>query len=330
MLKRIARLFNDLSYDVGIRADFSESMFGNFAASEPLDLARGPETWGHLRHSLSIFFAGYVVLNYSQRPLTESEIMDDLGLSEFESVNKVWFITSAFHDCAVFLEHLPFFFGKIIDNSNLFKQSLSRCYLNRKSSPENLDLSSISSVDIQYQTLFRRSIQTICDKMGKVGLYSEITKYIKNRIDHGLLAGVNLFNSLADLKFNEQISLNACYPILLHNMIGHKSIDLTGKGNFIVQLLCLFDRFQAWGRENLYEGFFDGTVIEKVVLRKFELGISARGEKEITMEIDYLPFRFISPIDATLQEKEIKIIQITRNQYDVLDQIGVKKSWKLI
>ncbi len=111
-----------------------------------------------------------------------------------------------------------------------------------------------------------------------------------------------------------------------HNM---KDINLRLDmgSDFLAQLLRFIDCFQAWGRENLYENLFDGECFERVVLRRFELAkdSNSRDRSRLTMAVDYLPLRFVSPTDSAIGVKEDRLRDVIREHYNSLGRMGLNK-----
>ena len=116
------------------------------------------------------------------------------------------------------------------------------------------------------------AIEHILNKMDRDDLRDPILSYMKasTTVDHGILAAVDLISNRDKYSGTDDLILeNACYAILVHN-IRDDRIVLNKDGDFLAQLLCLIDRFQAWGRENEYQKLLDEKLFfQKIVLRKF-------------------------------------------------------------
>jgi CheY-like chemotaxis protein len=325
IIKGIGLLFEKSVRQCGITAEYAEETFTAFSGVEPLDLARRPDTWAHLRHSLSVFFAGYVLLNSPDSPFDKAQVAQNIGLPNWQAVNQAWCLACAFHDTRVFLQHLPDIFIKI----NKVPEYLPS---ERIKMDDNYDLKKLSSCKIEYVKNFDfQIVEDILNKMDRKGLWSLINSYMQtNSIDHGILAAIDLYNNSINknrYQGEQNILVNACYAILLHNY-PHEDIVLNEKADFLAQLLCFVDRFQAWGRENQYENFFDGDGFEKVVLRQFDLEKDpSQGNITIlSMKVDYLPFCFIAPNDSWISIKEPTLINIIEKHYDALHHMHILKS----
>jgi hypothetical protein len=330
MLQRIMELFSELGYKAGLEEIFVEETFEKYARFEPLDMARSWSTWGHLRHSLSVFLAGYVLLNSLDKLFDQANIIKSLRLSDWDSVNKAWFLASAFHDSMSFLQHSPEMLKNImgaVGNHLVVHNDKG----GRKVSPGDL------SVALRYSENDYKEIKQLLDQMDRSGLYPELAKYMKSQLDHGVLSGLHLLNARStQRRCGSDLLNNACFSIILHHAVDKQGIELKQECDFLAQLLCLLDRFQAWGRENHYEGLFDGSCIEKVVLRRFDVRREIKGrEVVLSMKTDYLPFRFLSPRDQKLKEKEKELKGIIRRNMDVLqrielERVGNKTYWRKI
>ena len=115
MLSSIADLFSSIGYAANLRSAYVSETFSSFEKMEPMDLARKENSWGHLRHTLSVFLGGYVVLNSRNSTLRKKRTADALKLSDWEAVNKAWVFASAFHDTRVAVEHIPDVLKKLED-----------------------------------------------------------------------------------------------------------------------------------------------------------------------------------------------------------------------
>jgi len=340
ILYRITRLFKDMAYKCGLEASFINDIFAEFASYEAMDLARSPTTWGHLRHSLSVYLMGYILLNSDEVGWDKEAIQKNLGIEDWDAVNKAWFIASSLHDSTIFLSHVP----NILQIINKFvKGRLNQSILAKtndalKGKPIVVDLTSIEDSKLDYRQEDKEIICQILIKLDKEELCDKILEYMETTSDHGILSAINLYSySKTQTDLDKSVINNACYAMMIHNCIDKIGVPLVQDGDFIAQLLCFVDRFQAWGRENQYEGLLGGRVFEQIVLREFDLTSISNEESKIlfSMKIDHLPLRYISPSDPYLREKEEELIDILRNNFDMLKLIDVrevdgKKEWKNI
>jgi CheY-like chemotaxis protein len=320
MLKEIKKFFIDLGNDAGMDNVYVEDTLDAFAKVEPLDLARKTGAWGHLRHSLSVFLAGYVLLNSPHSPFPRTEIFRSLRLQNWEEVNQAWCLACIFHDTSVFLEHLPELLKKFVD--------IPTERIKIRGKPFNPNR--LSDCQIRHLDNDGASVSRILSSMGRVELYDLLQSYMKERPgDHGILAAVNVYEHGVNrglFNGNSIVLENACYAILMHNCRDNR-LKLTEEMDFLAQLLCFIDRFQAWGRENQYERLFDGKCFEKVVLRTFDLlnGPLPKEESKLIMKVDYLPFRTIAPGEDIIETNEDKLKGILRNHFDFLRHMGLYK-----
>jgi hypothetical protein len=328
MLVKIKELFKDLTYDAGLKSLYVNNTFTTFAEMEPMDLARKSDAWGHLRHSLSVFLAGYVLLNSPNSIFDKDKIVHDLCLSDWDSVNKVWCIACTFHDTKVFEVHIPEILVKIA------KIRLRRLESTFSSANVKIDKRRMRYLKGDYKIA-----KSILSKRGRTDLYDVLKEYMKTDIDsvldHGILASIDLIKNRSQYTGPPVILENAAYAILFHNC-QHEELKLDAASDFLAQLLCFIDYFQAWGRENHYETLFDGECFQKVVLRGFDLikDPTCIDQMKLIMRVDYLPFRFVSPFDKVIEIKQNKLKDVMRKGFDRLSRMGLcidneskRKSW---
>lgn len=330
-LAEIKSFFKDMGYKADLEQEFVSDVVGTFTATEPIDLARSPDAWGHLKHSLSIFLSGYILLNTIPTPFNKREVIEKLGLKNWEAMNKAWFLAGALHDAFVYLEHLPIIIKRIrgLNRDPLHRSLSAKAKKLEGSKVYNVDLSTIENCEVIYCPEDEKAVEIILEGANRSDLGGSIIDYLKNnKVDHGMLAAANLYNGVkTNPRCNHQVIKAACYSILIHNCIDKIGQKLDQKQDFLAQMLCLFDRFQAWGRENHYEGLFDGSCFEKIVLREFNLKGSNNKEQEKTlrMEIDYLPFNYLSPSDKYLKDGEDELKSILRKNFDSLGRMGFER-----
>jgi len=323
MHDQIKVLFKNLLNIIGINSDYVNDTFTSFTAVEPLDMTRKSDAWGHLRHSLSVFLSGYVLLNSRHSILPVKDIINELHLNDCNEVNQAWCLASTFHDTKIFEEHVPEIILKC-----------AQIIRNRETSGRYNEINNqINNYKMKYSYEDYKIVNTILSYSGNGKRYDIVKKLMRSDdavvgLDHGILAAIDLFKNTKDYKGNKSIVENATHAILLHNQCKNK-LDIEMPYDFFAQLLCFIDCFQAWGRENLYENLLNGDCFQKVVLRKFELA----GEK-LSMTVDYLPFRYVSPTDSAIKLKEEKLKDVIRNNYDILSKMGAfykrdgdKKYW---
>ena len=248
----------------------------------------------------------------------------------WDEVNKAWFLTAALHDSTIFLEHLPRILVKINSFAsgrlNRSIKATARHYVNNRNF--NIDLTSVEDCKLVYRPEDVTTVERILECVGKASMAPQFREYMKIRPDHGILSAINLYNVLpSDDDLMSIVISNACYAMMIHNCLKELGVKINQDSDFLAQLLCFVDRFQAWGRENQYEGLLDGNVFEHIVLREFDF-IEPKlmdGKKILRMKIDHLPFRYISPTDTFLMAKEEKLIEVLRDHFETLSNIGLKK-----
>jgi len=333
LLSKIISLFKQLAHESGLKASYVEGLFHEFANLEPMDLARSSEAWGHLRHSLSVYLAGYNIINTPT--FNWKNIIEALDFKDEDELNISWFLASSFHDSTIFIEHIPYILENIHNISSVRLNNIinSEITMADKKKPQLVNLASINNCKIDYSDEDYHEVNELLTNCGKGKIYPLIESYMRgNKVDHGILSAINLYkiNKLKNSKCKENVLLNACYAILVHNCIDViEDLELTEDTDFLAQLLCLIDHFQAWGRENQYEGLFYNTCIEKIVVRKFDVTYDKNiGSHQWIMNIDYIPFRYISQASPEMQNAIDKLDTIIRKHIDILQRIGLIKEKK--
>ena len=319
ILKAIGDFFEDISYHVGISEEYLTSTFGAFKKLEPLDLARDENSWGHLRHSISVFLQGYIFLNQRNTLISIDNLITNMGVQTLDNLNQIWFISCAFHDTAVHYEHLPKILTIIKDRC---LQSRGKELVFNLKNQESMVLDDIKDSHISYRKEDFDIVKNILENAEKIDLLSSISKYMEFKIDHGVVAASMLYESNKAKFSNPKILSKAAYIILMHNCFNSIKDSFKDQDDILLQLFCIYDNLQAWGRENQYEGILNLNQFKKVVLRDFML---KNGDtKELMIKIDYIPFRTSSPEDPIHKENENELKRVLRTIIDKLGSVGLK------
>ena len=297
----------------GQGADFLK-LFSFITKAEPYNVAANPKAWGHLRHSLNVFWLGYYFLNSG--PIDSLKIYNSLfGDKELvskneekrELVNYTWFLASLFHDVGLPLEK-TFQIAKeskdLLSIYNSFKLHLDPSLgINEINDLIRNDLHVLFKDITGDMSVFVR--QTI-DKLN-----SEIA------IDHGLISGVTLLNYFSGNNRDQKIvaaSMEAAKVAALHNIIckNHKNMKASFlKDNQLAALLVLCDQLEIWDRE---------TGLESYLSSKIPIEIE---KKQFYIDINYIPYRFISPIGREMESVKEKLttllIESVKPIFDIIN-----------
>jgi DNA-binding response OmpR family regulator len=319
ILKAVGDFFAEISYHVGISEKYIRSIFGAFKTLEPLDLARNEKSWGHLRHSVSVFLQGYVLLNEDSELVSIDDLLRNMGVDSLENLNQIWFISSAFHDTAVHYEHLPELFS-VIKKTCL--ESRDKELILNLGENKSISLNDIKKSSLQYKEEDFNTIKTLLIDAEKKDLEKSMLAYMSSNLDHGIVSAAMLYETNRSHFSNQKILSKAAYIILMHNCFHGIRDSYKEQDDKLLQLFCIFDNFQAWGRENQYEGILNLNQFKKVVLRDF---IRKNGDhRELKIKIDYIPFRTSSPGDPTHIENEKSLKIVLRKIIDILSSVGLK------
>lgn len=320
LLRIIRDFYEDLSNKLGLSVSFLEKVFRNFLNAEPIDLARNAKSWGHLRHSLSVFLAGYILLNEKNNILKVDELRRDMELGEQNKLNEIWFIACAFHDTATYYEHIP----------EVLKLIKEICPDSREkeiiglTNGDKIDLSKINKWKIEYKASDEDIIKDILKSTNKSDMTPKVINHKSGNIDHGLIAAVILYYNSYRYP-DKDVLAKASYIILMHNCFEKIKDTYNEKDDVLFQLFCILDNLQAWGRENKYEGILNSNQFRNVVLRKFNRTINpVNGKRELEIKIDYIPFRTSSPGDELHKDNEKNLISTLRKVIEKLEKVGLK------
>lgn len=323
ILKRIGAFYEEISFKVGLEEEFLESIFGTFLQAEPIDLARNSKSWGHLRHSLSVFLSGYILLNELEGLLDIEKIADDMNVSGAQELNSIWFIASAYHDTATYYQHIPEILGFLKNLCPVDRRSELLC----QSDGEELSIASLDKFHLKYKAEDINALRNIIKESQKTDALPNIEDYYNKSIDHGIIAAANLYENSCDKFESGDVLSKASYIIMMHNCFTKIKDIYKEADDILLQLFCIIDNLQAWGRENQYEGILNCNHFSSVVLRKFIREInSENGEKKLRLKIDYIPFKTSSPNDSIHQENERDLKRVLRRIIDKLKKVGVKNN----
>ncbi len=323
LFTKIIILFKDLSDEVGLEASQAKEILQSFSEFEPLDLSRSATAWGHLRHTLSVFLIGYLLINEESNLLSE-KIINHTTVNNLEDINRTWFLASTFHDTSIFLEHISTILSKIdtFISQNHFYDLKYKNNKNKMVSTPSLS----KNVGICPNKIIK-AIEEILKSNDFEANLVRIKKHAKSKIDHGIIGAANLYeNCKSNKKISSNLSMEASFAILIHKCFSKNELDLDISNNryIFAQLLCLVDSFQAWGRESQFQSIYNGTNIEKIVLR--EINLSKTSKPIFELKVDYLPFNYLSPSDENVGNDVEDIKDLIRLLFDDLQKIGVTRS----
>jgi DNA-binding response OmpR family regulator len=329
MLQRIGKFYVEISFKIGFTTEFIEKTFQNFYKAEPVDLARKQRSWGHVRHSFSIFLAGYILFNERNCLINMQEIVEKMELVNASQINEIWFVASAFHDIATYYEHIPEVIKLLKEVCPDQRDSGIKINLSNK---KNFTFKEIENLTMQYHEADLFEVKNILCSIKKNHLNDKVEQYMNEKVDHGIISAIELAGQRHNIKVNAKVLNFACYIIIIHNCFGSLNYRFNGEDEKLLQLFCILDNLQAWARENQYEGIINYNSFKSVVLRKFNQSFS---NKDLKIKIDYIPFRFASPKDSQLKINEEELKSVLRKTIEKLSKMNFeysegKLSWNKI
>lgn len=291
---------------------------------EALGRAISPNTRGHSRHVINVFWLGYYILNHKymkglfgkfwSKLLLSRGGMEDIGdVPPVEAINNTWFYAGLFHDVCACIEK----------NKKLTK--FQEClYSKFKSIGVNLSASQ--------QTLSGEitSVEDILKDITKP-LNEEITPLIEksltaNKPDHGFIGAIYLTKKIKPVK-QQNYAREAARAVIIHNLIGNFEEDINKKLSWendpFACLLALCDQLQTWDRERGDETLADGSDLP-VRAELLDLQISSHADTTpyVNISINYITRRHVeknSVIRERVEDKLKKILQ--DNPYKALEKI---------
>jgi len=331
LLNLVVKLFRDIGYHIGIGEDFLRDTYDNFAISEPLDVAMATDQWSHLRHSLSVFLSGYILLNKMGTQVQES-LREESGFQSLNDVFSSWFIAASCHDICIFDEHMPSLMKKLV-KLNVSRDVLIQAKAKHAKSGkmQSLLIQTLENfetlVSVDHQQVFEAMLDSLGNRdFSNVFSKPKLMEYIKNGIDHGVLSAMHVYKHLGSMEVESRVVSSACVAILIHNCLQEIFEDGAKIWDWISELLCIFDYFQSWSRENKYQGLYDGSCIEKTILREVQVQNAHFGQRaRLMLRIDYLPYHFISPKDTAIANAEKRLKNILRGHFDHLKIMNVNR-----
>ncbi len=274
-------------------------------SSEPLNNAANIFTWGHLRHSLHVFFLGYFLINsgflnisHLAVSLTRGQVINEKRHAHI--VNIAWFIASIFHDIGLLGERITNIENKCNKLLKVYpvKNFQIKCTPDKK----------------QIWGEMRKYIDKLTEYMSentKKNFKEYISKVSEISIDHGVLSAVTLLSSF-DENEDEEIVIAykaAAQAVALHN-IANSSEYLNGidfKHNPLSSLLILCDQLQCWDRETGHGSRFKKLPIEYAKLSDLTVNLK---KKSIYGSIDYYPYQGLILTDERKREMENELSEI--------------------
>ncbi len=263
------------------------NLFEIVVNGEIFNVAAKPAAFGHLRHVFNVFWLGYFLINSgvlsvsllrhaAERDKSDQEVLFD--------TNAAWCIASLLHDVGLLAERTNSVIGKL--------KELLRGYRE-----DGLSIRNECGIAIGMGApAFTRDISILRGIMGEAYLpvfEQELRKHEED-IDHGIMSGVMILKDLGSIEKLHDASRSAAIAAALHNL---EVPELSVKVHPIAGLLLFCDQIQAWERQTGQESSDKGFPLESAELSLLKYD---KTKDVLEIEVDYLPFRYISPEDSQL------------------------------
>ncbi len=291
---------------------YFHSLLDSIVKAEPINVGGAQSSWGHLSHALNVWWLGWYFLHCGWLDLDEVVRRmspthgDTESLLKRQILEQAWFLAALFHDIGRVYEVLPTLVSEVNVILRFFPIG---CILETpNATPDKEDVMT-----------FITKMSSAAGSQSLANAFSAMGKSPDDTIsDHGFLSAYGLFKQLSAKGVPEEILLNACVAISVHNWVkraARVSWDDKTKEDFSIQffdnplvaLLVLCDQLQVWGRQTGLE-----TVKEKPGIECAELRSIGREGTQMELVLNYLSFRYVSP-------EEIKAAEIIENVRNILD-----------
>lgn len=302
-----------------------EEMWKIMTEWEALGRAISPNTRGHSRHVINVFWLGYYIINHENMKGMFNEFwsklllkrggMEDIGdAPPIEAINNTWFYTGLFHDVCACIEE-----SKKLTN---FHQKLYGKFkgIGINSSPSQQTLSD------EIKTSVKDILQEIANPLNE-DICPLVEKSItKNEPDHGIIGAIYLTKTIQQTK-QKSYAREAARAVIVHNIIGdfENSINtqLSWENEPFACLLALCDQLQTWDRERGDDTLSEGSDLPvRAELLDLQIGSSVDTTLCINISINYITRRHVeknSVIRERVEDKLKKILQA--NPYKALEKI---------
>jgi hypothetical protein len=255
---------------------------------ESLNVAGKPTTWGHLRHSINVYWLGSYILNSGI--VDKQKIVRMYELNDETDIEFIWLITTLFHDIG--------YLGEIGDDI------VKRCNALASNYPSNM-----IKFNEPIKVIPTTDMDDILPRLGHVAsaslspLYNEINSSAY-AFDHCVISALTVYKKFINNSPSDSLINISCSAIAAHSFTRPKyNLKYNAKFCFaeapFITLLILCDIVQAWERDTGKESARSRLPIQTVELSKIDVNVE---ERVISLCINYLPFKYISPEEHKMVE----------------------------
>jgi len=306
-IESIRLALEDIATRIGEKCGLSfKKLLDALVAAEPLNLASKPSGWGHLRHSVNVFWLGYYMLNTGW--LNSLEISSKLFpgktldiVPKIRAVNAAWFLAAVFHDVGLIVEKAP----NLVEHFNKLLKVYPHCDM-------MLELKGRKGIH-ELQKTHLSKVATVGSPSLADALVGMAGDEAMPAGDHGLMSACCLLATFGEIVKPCEIVEQAALAVALHNLSKAPSKNKIPELDLdefpLAGMLVLCDQIEVWDRQTGQESIYTGRGIECAELSNLSVGADNR----LQMKVNYLPFRYVAP-NETLMEK------IHRDLKDAIDE----------
>jgi len=321
IIEEIAKEFNTITE--------CREMWDVMTRWESFGRAISPQTRGHSRHVINVFWLGYYLLNHEKLQDMFAQNWSDLlyireGMQAvkddkpLEAVNNVWFYAGLFHDVGACVEKNV----KILDYYNKLYKKFDEFGLQGSA----LEICSYEQTEAE----LKDNLKHIIGPLGEI-VFPIVKNSLKNKTpDHGYM-GAELIKKIITANKQQEYAREAARAIVLHNVLSDLKFasgsEISWEQEPITCLLVLCDQLQTWDRERGDEKIEDSSDLP-VRAELLELRVKEFKEAELCCEvsINYITKRHVETNFVIKERVENTLIKILNaNPYKALEKI--KKPW---
>jgi len=322
-----------IANELGIESSFKH-IFDKVESAETLNVAANPLAWGHLRHAINVFWLGYYFLNcgaFDIKKIGDRLFGNNLKYDREKArmaVNATWFLTSLLHDIGLLGEKA----SSLIDRCN----NIIKIYPLENSEiicPTGIKKLGDIAIHLADQ------VKTQLDK-DVVTYFNSVYMQNKETIDHGVLSSLTILKLFDEKEIGCFYAAAAAAAAALHNCMNigieeeHASPINVPKIEFssypIAALLIICDQIEVWDRQTGYENDYNGLAIESCELSDLTVKKNDKGISDISITLNYVPFKSIAPDDVAGRTSQQKINEIISGKIKPsLDRIKISDDWHI-
>jgi hypothetical protein len=251
-IQRCGEMVEYIAAQIGCDHSDGEAMWKALAEWELIDRAADRRVRGHARHSLHVFWLGYVVLNEPAlrdvwRTAWKSLLKRNSQLKKVDwlsALNGVWFLAAVFHDVGYAAQDAV----RVLDAVDRITLLLNLKLVTRKRTPS---WGKYKEVAEDILSDFKASDSPGYGQM-RSDVKAHFARTVKDRHpDHGCISAGRLAAAKPRTTIAESYLREAARAVALHSMMPAVDVasGLSWDVDPLATLLLLLDQLQTWDRE---------------------------------------------------------------------------------